>query len=169
MKKIMLLLFGVLLVGCGKGEESYLNETRELAEKSFELAIASEEIGTGYLKVWRDTIYDDSVEIDGRSYTDFNLSLTAQKQQYDDDGKITDLHLQAKLLNDLYKELKDKKSKKHFEEFKSAKKFYLETVEFMELSENPIGSYTSYSEAFSEKRTEITSAYSSLKVELEIE
>lgn len=173
MKKIFIGCFLVvlLLVGCSNEEKEnkFLSDVQSLATGSYGMAIQSEQIGTRYLEVWKDTIFNKKVIIDEKVYTDFNNSLSAQRLLFASNGKLDDLETTSEELKKLYKSLKDEDIEKYSDEFKSAKDFYLKAVEFKSVSTEPNGSYTSYSENFSTARDELLSMYSSLKVELDLE
>lgn len=68
-----------------------------------------------------------------------------------------------------FNELKDNQIEKFSNEFEIARDFYLKTVEFSSYATDPQGSYTSFSDGFATRRDEISSKYSSVKIELDIE
>lgn len=174
MKKI-LFLFGVIsvfLVGCSgnseKEEDAYFSELQNLTTISYKLASESESIAVDYLDVWRSVVFDGAVIVDGRTYTDFNDALTAKYMENSNTNvfePVYELSADAKLS---YNKLKEGEVNKYSKEFEIVRDFYLKSNELKNLSLEAKGSYNSYSDEFNEKRDELSSLYSKLKIELDL-
>lgn len=167
---IILLMSALVLGGCSKAkEEEFQTNLKSLATGSFDLAVKSESVGVSYLDVWRNAIYDKTVVVDGKSYSDFNDALYAQSLLFAENGTNSDIDKRQSDLKELFNELKDNQIEKFSNEFEIARDFYLKTVEFSSYATDPQGSYTSFSDGFATRRDEISSKYSSVKIELDIE
>ena len=170
---MLLILTGFVFAGCSNNEAkeqqeaAFLKDVKELANLSYELASESEDIAISYLDAWSEIIFDGETTVNGKVYTDPYLALGWLYIDNSDKGVFDrSMDLSAKT-SMLYKNLKEMSTEKYKYEYEKTRDFYLKVVEFKDFSEEATGSYNSYNESFNSKRDEITSMYSSLKVELE--
>lgn len=173
-KKLFLLALTLFVfVGCSNNkakeqqEAEFIQDVKELANLSYELASESEGIALSYLKAWNEIIFDDETTVNGKTYTDAYLALGSLYMDNSEKGvfdRSMELSAEASIL---YKNLKETSTEKYKYEYEKTRDFYLKAVEFKDFSEKATGSYNSYNESFNSKRDEIISMYSSLKVELQ--
>lgn len=173
-KKLFLLALTLFVfAGCSNNkakeqqEAEFIQDVKELANLSYELASESEGIALSYLKAWNEIIFDDETTVNGKTYTDAYLALGSLYMDNSEKGifdRSMELSAEASIL---YKNLKETSTEKYKYEYEKTRDFYLKAVEFKDFSEKATGSYNSYNENFNSKRDEIISMYSSLKVELQ--
>ncbi|EAE2908663.1 hypothetical protein E1V27_14970, partial [Listeria monocytogenes] len=80
---------------------------KSFKDDSTSLASDAETIGNKYYNVWSDTIYNESVKIDGKTYTDFNKALQAQNTKNIFDGTESNLETSIDTVKDEYNDLKN--------------------------------------------------------------
>lgn len=73
---------------------------KSFKDDSTSLASDAETIGNKYYNVWSDTIYNESVKIDGKTYTDFNKALQAQNTKNIFDGTESNLETSIDTVKD---------------------------------------------------------------------
>ncbi|MFR3685198.1 MAG: hypothetical protein ACLTXM_09205 [Enterococcus sp.] len=157
------------LSSCGKSEEEYTKELSDFTKEVATLAVRSEEVGSEFVDVWHEAIFEDYVFVDETMYTDFNDALAAQNDFFETEGNFSTIENQEKKVKESYKAIKENKVASMNDEFDSVKEFYLKTIEFKDLCINPTGSYDSYSESYRDKQAEVSAKISSLTAELDID
>ncbi|MBC1616388.1 hypothetical protein HB904_09320 [Listeria booriae] len=119
----------------------------------------AEKVGDSYLDVWQKAVFEDSVTIEGKDYSDFNDALLAQTKLLASEGTIEDAESAKSILALSYSNLKTDIPAKYEEDFKTIKALYNSSMDYINLALSPTGSYQTYSEATSDKKTDALSDY----------
>ncbi|REJ23689.1 MAG: hypothetical protein C6W54_10965 [Bacillaceae bacterium] len=102
---ILLILYFVLACALGWGGYNLYQQKKEKEAEEFgenlnflvmnmlNTGADAEEMVNTYIDVWHDAIFNDTfgVEVGGERYYDFDSAVTAQKSEFEQDGKIEEL------------------------------------------------------------------------------
>jgi hypothetical protein len=174
-KQIVIFFLSLLLVGAlgwggyylyqqkkEKEAEKYGEDLNFLVMNMLSTGADAEEMINTYIDVWHDAIFNDSAEVGGERYYDFDSAVAAQKSEFEQDGKIEELQ---KSLDKTEKELKKLKNppEEYKEAYELAVDMYKVHREFVGYAISPTGSLQSYSDdardLSQEYMTNITSKY----------
>jgi len=160
----IIMIIGILIAGGAYGTNAYLVKQEQLRlakikknkESNFasnyssinyyasKTGIVAEKVGEKYSTVWHDAIWNDSVTVNGKSYTDFNKAVAAQTEAYVLDGTMSKMDDNLKKLNSTYSDLQKNVTDKNVEKLATAKQTVKDTREFVNTVENPSGNYSTF-------------------------
>ena len=127
-----------------KEAEEYGKKLNFLVMNMLNTGADAEKMINGYIDVWHKAIFNASVMVNGKWYSNFNGAVSALKSQFEQEGKIEELQKSLdKTENDL------KKLKNPPEEYKELYELVVDMYkihkEFIEYAITPSGSLQSYS------------------------
>ncbi|MCO7175572.1 hypothetical protein ACFP7A_00735 [Sporolactobacillus kofuensis] len=123
----------------------------------------AEEIGGKYHDVWQKTIFDDSVTIKGKRYTDFNDSIQAQYDVFEANGKNKDAKEAFDSMKVQFDIMTDSLTLANQAKYDDAKKLYDLVSKFYNLSIDPSGTLQSYTEDFNQYDNDVASQLQTLQ------
>lgn len=118
-------------------------------------AAAAETIGSKFHDVWQKTIFDGSVTVSGKKYTDFNDSLEAQAALLvdDKDKAIEDFNS----MKEQFDTLQENQTDKNAERYSQAKDLYESVSQFFNLAVSPNGTLETFTEDFNQYDNDVAS------------
>ncbi|EFY6840647.1 hypothetical protein H4G06_002309 [Listeria monocytogenes] len=126
---------------------------KSFKDDSTSLASDAETIGNKYYNVWSDTIYNESVKIDGKTYTDFNKALQAQNTKNIFDGTESNLETSIDTVKDEYNDLKNNVTSETESEFNEVDSYYKSLMKFVNLAKEPSGNFNTFSDNYNDAKT----------------
>lgn len=126
---------------------------KSFKDDSTALASDAETIGNKYYNVWSDTIYNDSVKVDGKTYTDFNKALQAQNTKYLVDGTESNLETSIDTVKDEYNDLKKNMTPENKSKFSEIETYYKSLMRFVNLAKEPTGNFNTFSDNYNDAKT----------------
>lgn len=120
------------------------------------LASSAEDVGDQYLKIWEETIYEDSgAQVGQEQYTEFSEAISAQRKLFEDNGKTASIKEEKKSVETTFKLLKENVTSENEATFAKVEEYYDSLLKFVNLAKDPTGSYTSYSESYISAKGEV--------------
>ncbi|MGG3684855.1 hypothetical protein [Aeribacillus composti] len=176
---ILLILYFVLACALGWGGYNLYQQKKEKEAEEFgenlnflvmnmlNTGADAEEMVNTYIDVWHDAIFNDTfgVEVGGERYYDFDSAVTAQKSEFEQDGKIEELQ---KSLDKTERDLKKLKNPpdEYKEAYELAVDMYKSHKEFVEYAISPSGSLQSYSDDARKLSQEFISLYDEYNIKV---
>lgn len=131
-------------------ETNFANNYSNIKYYASKTGIVAEKVGNKYSSVWHDAIWDDSVTVNGKSYTDFSKAVSAQTEAYVLDGTISKMDDNLKKLNSTYSSLQKNVTSKNEAKLTTAKQTVKDTRNFVKIVENPSGNYSTFNDNLSD-------------------
>lgn len=136
---------------------------------SLKLAGEAETVGNKFIDVWNDAIYNDSVKVGTKSYTDFNDALAAQYKNFEVNGEIESIESKEENVETMFYGIKEKVEllNSHESEFEAMKPYYIKLQEFVSVATEPDGSLRTYREKYNDAKSEFMTAYKEFEIEIQ--
>lgn len=96
-------------------------------------------------KIWHDAIFEDSVTVNGQSYTDFSKALEAHSTQWQDNGKADKMKSNKDYMKDNYDRLSANVTSTNRDQYNTDKKIYNDVKDYWGIVTQPSGTYNDYS------------------------
>lgn len=122
-------------------------------EDAIELALGAESVGDKFYDVWRKAIFEDSVKVGGKTYTDFNKALTAQYAEFAKNNKLSDLENAISSTKSDYKTLEKNVTSDNKSKFDAAKSYYNALMKFVNIAKDPTGNFDTFSDNYNNAKT----------------
>lgn len=126
-------------------EDAFNDEEKNFSDYVYKVGNELQTMDNKINKVWYNAIYDDSVIVGGKSYTDFSKAIDAQFDVWNGDGTLDKLKSNKSELDSYYRKMEANVTSSTRETLSHDKKTYNDLKTYYTLVTSPTGTYSTYS------------------------